>query len=314
VVKARQLAAASFPAALSGYANAIELKATTALSSLANGDYAKHITLIEGYRTARLGWGASGAQSLAYAFQYWSPRSATIFAKLSNSDRSRCYYDEKAVVGGWNFVIGTVPGDTSGTWNATNGIGLRIEVFSAGKAASPATAGAWGSTNTTATTNSTQNNLSATNDAAVVTGLIVLPGIELPTSARAPFVMRPFDVELLKCRRYLPYFAPFGSGGALGVGASFSTSSAQVFVRFEVPTRVAVTDVAVSSGSHFNLSNSAANPVAATGVTIAGAVPSVYGAIINVTGATGAFGAGGQATQLNFNNASGTMRFTGAQL
>src|SRR3954462_2792468 len=144
VVKARQLAASSFPAALSGYNNAAELKATTALASLANGDYAKHLTLIEGYRAARLGLGGLGAQSLAYAFQYYSPRSATIFVKLSNSDRSRCYYDEKAVVVGWNWVTGTVAGDTSGTWNTTTGIGLRVEIFSAGKAASPATAGSSG--------------------------------------------------------------------------------------------------------------------------------------------------------------------------
>jgi hypothetical protein len=202
VVKARQLAGASFPAALSGYNNAVELKATTALSSLANGDYAKHIGLIEGYRVARLGWGASGAQSLAYAFQYYSPRSATIFVKLSNSDRSRCYYDEKAVVAGWNWVTGTGAGDTSGTWNAATGIGLRIEVFSAGKTASPATPGSWGSTNTTATTGSTQNNLSSTNDAAVVTGLILLPGIELPSATRAPLIMRPYATEFDACQRY----------------------------------------------------------------------------------------------------------------
>src|SRR5207253_5612880 len=111
------------------YNNAVELKATTALSSMANGDYAKHIGLIEGYRVARLGWGASGAQSLAYAFQYYSPHSATILVKLSNSDRSRCYYDEKPVLPGWNWVTGTLSGDTSGTWDKTTGIGLRIEVF-----------------------------------------------------------------------------------------------------------------------------------------------------------------------------------------
>jgi hypothetical protein len=129
VVKARQLAAGSFPSALPGYNNAAELKATTALSSLANGDYAKHVALIEGSRVARLGWGTSGAQSLAYAFQYYSPRSATIFVKVSNSDRSRCYYDEKAVASGWNWVTGTLSGDTSGTWDKTTGIGLRIVGF-----------------------------------------------------------------------------------------------------------------------------------------------------------------------------------------
>jgi hypothetical protein len=227
VAKARQLAAASFPAALSGYSNAVELKATTALASLANGDYAKHIGMIEGYRVARLGWGASAAQNLAYTFQYYSPRSATIFVKLSNSDRSRCYYDEKTVVAGWNFVTGTIAGDTSGTWNAANGIGLRVEIFSAGKAASPATAGIWGSTNTTQTTNSTQNNLSSANDSALVTGFIVLPGIELPSSSRAALIMRPYTDALWSCKRYYQRLTDTSGGTALGLtGMAYSTTHA----------------------------------------------------------------------------------------
>jgi len=254
VVKARQLAAASFPAALSGYNNAAELKATTALASLANGDYAKHLTLIEGYRAARLGLGGLGAQSLAYAFQYYSPRSATIFVKLSNSDRSRCYYDEKAVVVGWNWVTGTVAGDTSGTWNTTTGIGLRVEIFSASKAASPATAGSWGSSNTTATTGSTQNNLSSTNDATLMTGLIVLPGIELPPSSRAPLIMRPFDEELWACKRYWEKSYDHGTApgtvtlnGAVAIVARPASSSATagmaIGFRFQRQKRAAPTVV-----------------------------------------------------------------------
>ena len=250
VVKARQLAAASFPAALLCYSNAVELKATTALSSLANGDYARHVALIEGYRIARLGWGASGAQPLAYAFQYYSPRSATIFIKLSNSDRSRCYYDEKAVVIGWNWVTGTVAGDTSGTWNTTSGIGLRLEVFSAGKAASPATAGSWGSTNTTATTGSTQNNLSSANDAAVVTGLIVLPGIELPPSSRAPLVMRPFAHELFECHRT---YVDSVTGSVEGYIDGANNVSCRLY--FPRPMRVAPTLTAKTAVTSSNMTS-----------------------------------------------------------
>jgi len=249
VVKARQLGAGSFPASLSGYANAVELKATTALASLANGDYAKHIALIEGYRVARLGWGASRAQSLAYAFQYYSPRSATIFVKLSNSDRSRCYYDEKAVLTGWNWVTASVAGDTSGTWDKTTGIGLRLEVFSGGKAASPATAGSWGSTNTTATTGSTQNNLSSTNDAALVTGLIVLPGIELPLPSRAPLILRPYGEELQSCMRYLETID--GSDGSpLASGFAENADHLYGIVPFKVRKRATPT-VTVPAAANF---------------------------------------------------------------
>jgi len=46
---------------------------------LANGDYALHRWRVEGYRVARLGWGASGAQPLAYAFQFYSTAAGTAF-------------------------------------------------------------------------------------------------------------------------------------------------------------------------------------------------------------------------------------------
>ncbi|MGB9365599.1 MAG: DUF2793 domain-containing protein [Xanthobacteraceae bacterium] len=282
VVKARQLAAASFPSALSGYSNAVELKATTALASLANGDYAKHIALIEGYRVARLGFGAAGAQSLSYAFQYYSPRTATIFVKFSNSSRSRCYYDEKAVVAGWNWITGMLAGDTSGSWDKTSGIGLRIEVFSAGKTASPATAGSWGSTDTTQTTNSTQNNLSTTNDATLVTGLIVLPGLELPPASRAPLIMRSAEHELRLCQRYFAF-----NRATLGFWAANSSTALYVPIVFDGPMRAAAT-VAVVGGTAVS---GATVPGAAfkdvTGVSWDISPVALYlGGIANVTTAT----------------------------
>jgi hypothetical protein len=35
-----------------------------------------------------------------------------------------------------------------------------------------------------------------------ITGVIVLPGLEVPNAARSPFIMRPYDAELLTCKRY----------------------------------------------------------------------------------------------------------------
>jgi hypothetical protein len=201
VVTSAQIAAASFPAALPGYAFGHQLKATTALSSPANGDYALHRWRIEGYRVARLGWGASGAQPLAFAFQFYSTASGTAFIRVANSAKDRNYYKEITVAAGWNFVSGTIAGDTSGTWDKASGTGLIVEVYSAGKAASPVAPGAWTGTSAVQTTNST-NLLGSNNNLTIMTGLIVLPGIELPSSDRMPLIARPFDRELILCQRY----------------------------------------------------------------------------------------------------------------
>jgi hypothetical protein len=217
VVTSAQLAAASFPAALSGYSFAHQLKATTALSSPANGDYALHRQQIEGYRIARLGWGASGAQPIAYAFQFYATASGIAFVKVSNSAKTRCFYQEFAVAAGWNWVTGTIAGDTSGTWQTTTSAGVIFEIFSAGKAASPATPGSWSATSTTQTTNST-NLLAANNNLTLVTGLIVLPGLELPPSSRAPLIMRPFDQELASVQRYWRSSFPYGTTPADNAG------------------------------------------------------------------------------------------------
>jgi hypothetical protein len=50
--------------------------------------------------------------------------------------------------------------------------------------------------------NGTINGAAAASDWFRLTGVIVLPGIELPSASRAVFVMRPYAQELLMCQRY----------------------------------------------------------------------------------------------------------------
>jgi hypothetical protein len=40
-----------------------------------------------------------------------------------------------------------------------------------------------------------------------ISGVTVLPGIEAPSAARSPFIMRPFDQELVTCQRYFNWVA-----------------------------------------------------------------------------------------------------------
>lgn len=206
VVASTQLAAASFPSARPGFSFGHQLKATTALSSPANGDYAKHRTKVEGYRIAHCGFGASGASYISYAFWLYSTVAGTAFARFSNSDQSRCYHIELNVSAGWNYFYGGVPGDTTGTWQTTTSVGLVFEVFSSGKSASPVAPGSWSTANTTQTTNS-GNLLGSNNNLTILTGLWIAAGSRPPTQSELPNLMRPFPEELQECIRY--YFKTF---------------------------------------------------------------------------------------------------------
>jgi hypothetical protein len=229
VVTSQQLAAASFPAVMAGFSFGHQIKATTAITSPASGDFGKHRLKIEGYRIAKWGWGATGAAAIVVAFELYSTASGTAMVKLSNSDQSRCYYHEITVAAGWNFITFQVPGDTSGTWQATTSAGLVFEVFVSGKETTPAASlDAWGATNKVQTTNST-NLLATNNNVTILTGVYIDVGAQLPVATDLPLLMRAFAEEILLCKRYweksYDYGTAVGTASVLGTGMIIASSA-----------------------------------------------------------------------------------------
>lgn len=279
VVTSGQIAAASFGAALPGYTTAHRIKATTAISSIANGDFARHRQKIEGFRTSRFGLGSSAAFSIAIFARWYVTAPGVAFVRLSNSAANRAYHREVTLVAGWNTIREVIPGDTSGAWDTTTPSGLVVEFFCAGKAASPATPNAWGSTLAVQTTNSI-NLLGSNNNESVITGLKVLPVVssaELISSERALLLARSGDTELALCRRY--WEASYNSGTSPGTQTTTAmfdmrhrlTVSSIVFtsefVCFSTPKRVAPT-MTLYSPDHTNT----------TGVSLNGTATPVSGA------------------------------------
>jgi len=311
VVTSAQIPASSFPSALASFAFGHQIKATTAITSPANGDFAKHRSKIEGYRIASWGWGASGALDIVVAYQFYSTVSGTAFVKLSNRDQSRCYYHEITVAAGWNFYAFSVPGDTSGTWQATTNTGLTFEVFSSGKETTPASSlDAWGTTNKVQTTNST-NLLGADNNCTVLTGVYIAAGIELPVAADLPKLMRPFPEALSLCRRYLAVLEGPASGTpTIAMGQAFSSTQSMVAVPLPAPTRVPVTGITISAASNFGARSAAAGSLTLTALSFISATTAI--AQLNSTVASGL--AAGDASGLMGLNSSAKIVFTGAQL
>jgi hypothetical protein len=193
----------SLGAVLPGFGNGIVVNVNNSnFTNATSGDYLFYQHGIEGYRISRLGWGAAGAMPLSYGFWFAAPVAGVIHVRLCNSAQDRHYYQEHTVVSGWQWLTATIPGDTAGTWLKDNNAGCYISINVAGKETTPVTPGAWiGGAVKRQTTNST-NLMGATNNQTYVTGLIVLPGSDVPPAARSPYIMRPYDQEILTCMRY----------------------------------------------------------------------------------------------------------------
>jgi hypothetical protein len=181
---------------------------STAEPSLAATSYLFIYQPIEGYRTVRLGWGAAGAQPLTIGFWSRHARTGIYSVSVRNPDFSRTYvttYVHNASdIPQFNVI--TIPGCTDGTWaHSTDASMYVFFVQACGSAYSTSNLNVWANQGNMLAATSNVNALGATTDIFRIGGVVVLPGIEAPPAARAPFIMRPYDQELTLCRRYYQY-------------------------------------------------------------------------------------------------------------
>jgi hypothetical protein len=187
-----------------GYRNSLKFTVSTAQGSLGANDELSVLIPIEGVRAARLALGNATAAAISFGFWVKAHRTGSYSGSLRNSAKTRAYPFTFAINSAdtWEFKTVAVAGDTSGTWLTDTGIGLSLNICIAGGSSRAGTGGAWAGSDYSGVT-ATTNAVAATSDTFQVTGLIVLPGIELPSSDRAPLIMRPYDAELIASQRYL---------------------------------------------------------------------------------------------------------------
>lgn len=236
--------------AIPGFPGRIYLSVNLAKPSLAAGDNLFLYHRIEGYRTSRLGWGTASAQPITIGF--WSAHSlvGTYSVAVRNSAFNRSYvatYTQN-VASAAEYKTITIPGDTTGTWLLTNGVGIEI-IFTAasGTTSTAPAANTWAAGGFIAAPGQVNIAVGASNF-MVLTGVVVLPGLEAPSAARSPLIMRPYDQELLTCMRYYEksydYATALASNtaaGAVGIAARASTATGiggfGTGFRFRVPKR-----------------------------------------------------------------------------
>jgi len=240
---------------LPGYTSCVAFGATTAQASLGAGDFVYLKALIEGYRISRLAWGTTSAQPISIGFWVNASIAGTMSVSIFNAAANRNYVANIVInnLGTWEYKTLTIPGDTTGTWNTGNGIGLDIRFCFGTGTTYQGAANTW-SGSTLLGTSSTTNFMAATNNSAYITGLIILPGIELPSASRAPFIMRPADQELLTCKRYYNTYSSI-------VVAGYNTTSAAIYANLMFHAMRAAPTIAFNSISYVNASGLATDSV-----------------------------------------------------
>jgi hypothetical protein len=249
-----------------GYTNSIKASVTTAEASLGASDFVGLIQVIEGFRSSRLAFGAASAQPISIGFWTKNHRTGAYSGSIRNSATARSYPFSftQNVADTWEYKTVTIPGDVTGTWvGNTNGIGLGICFTMACGTTFQAPANAWAAGNFIAATGTT-NGVAANTDYMQITGVVILPGIELPSASRAPFIMRSYDQELPLCERYFEKWDVTGVGGysVLAVGTWANTTQLNAVCYFRRQKRI-VPGFAISALTDFvSLYNGGGTPVA----------------------------------------------------
>jgi hypothetical protein len=220
-----------------GFTNYLGLTSLAA-TSISAGDYYQVLQIIEGNNIADLDWGKSTAKPITISFWVRSSLTGSFGGALLNDGNSRSYPFSYTITSAntWEYETITIPGDTSGTWLTTNGIGLQLRFGLGVGSTYTTTGGAWVNGVYGAPTGSV--NVASTNGATFyITGVQVEKG-----SQATAFDYRPYGTELQLCQRYYYRYNSSGNPQLFTVSASPGSDSSQIFyLRTPVPMRTAAT-------------------------------------------------------------------------
>ena len=216
------------PAGFTNYLGATSLSAYSSVSS----DYFGIAQSVEGLNFADLAFGTANARAVTLSFWVRSSLTGTHGGSLRNSanNRTYCFSYSVAAANTWEFKTITVPGDTTGTWLATNGVGINVWFDLGSGSTATGAAGSWNASNVIRPTGSVS--VVGTSGATwQVTGVQLEAG-----SVATPFERRPYGTELALCQRYAVVY-----GGStferLGGTSSYSFIQSTCITFLPVPMR-----------------------------------------------------------------------------
>ena len=226
----------------SGFTKSVKVTATTADATLATTQNLHLRHAVEGFNVADLGWGTAAAQAITISFWARSSLTGTFGGSLRNSASTRAYAFTYSISAAntWEYKTVTIAGDTSGTWETTNGVGILV---SWGLGAGPdrsGTAGVW----------TGDIYVSATGAVSLIGTLNAtwqITGVQLEAGDTAtPFEHRSYGQELALCQRY---FQTLGGVTYTRFFSGFCPSTTEAVFSFVFPTPMRTAPTASASGT-----------------------------------------------------------------
>jgi hypothetical protein len=214
-----------------GFQKSIFVTSSSAYS-VPSGETYKIRHCIEGHNIVDLLFGTANAKSITLSFYVRSSLTGTFGGALRNSGGSRSYPFTYSISSAntWEYKTIIIPGDTSGTWNGGNGIGIEIDFGLAVGSTYSGTAGAWAGANYVSATGATS--VLATNAATWY-----LTGVQLEVgSVATPFEHVNFGNDLARCQRY---YQRFNNSSTIAVGVVGSSTAAFFDLKFIQTMRAA---------------------------------------------------------------------------
>tara|TARA_R110002126_G_scaffold109736_1_gene246743 strand:- start:148 stop:1536 length:1389 start_codon:yes stop_codon:yes gene_type:complete len=218
----------------SNFTNSLSVTVTTADASISSTQLYTLGQKVEGYNIADLGWGTANAKTVTLSFKVRSSVTGTFSGSLKNSDGSRSFPFTYtiSVANTWSSASITVPGDTTGTWLTTNGIGLTLTLTLGSGSSRLGTANTWNAGNYDGATGT--DALIATNGATFyVTGVQLEEG-----NAATSFDFVDYSRQLQMCQRYY-YLLVSGNNKSFMNGCAFSASQVRGHLQLPVTMRTA---------------------------------------------------------------------------
>jgi len=264
-----------------GFINSMSCTVATADASIGSTDAYRISHMVEGLNTSDLGWGTVNAKTVTLSFWVRSSVTGTYGLGLANSAETENYVGTYTISSAdtWERKTIVVPGDTTGTWLTTNGIGIGIR-WDLGSGSNYN-----GSPNTWQTTGSKVYRTSGSVNWISTSGAtFYITGVQLEEgNAATSFDFRDYGRELALCQRYFQSWGGTAAFEFIGVGCSQASNNATIVLPTQVQMRSAPS-VSVSSASHFRVFNGSSY-LTATAVAANSASTQVCG--IDVSTASG---------------------------
>jgi len=172
---------------------------TTADTSVASGDHGVIMHVVEGYDFAPANFGSSAAKTCTLSFYVRSNKTGTYGVAFQNASQNRSCIQEYTINSAdtWERKSITIPADTGGSWNTTDGVGLKVTWgLMGGSTYATSTLGSYNGSNVFLTSNQV-NLFDNTSNEWYMTGA----QLEIGTQATA-FEHRSYSEEMRLCMRY----------------------------------------------------------------------------------------------------------------